>query len=282
MDKRRPWATMALFFLLCSAVKDFEFLVLKTDQTFVAENIWCKLFCIGLIGLWLARRRATWAGLGFTRRGLWAGMAAGFGLGACTFALSYLAEFCVLRLQGLHPALRLYITNFSLSGQRAAGLTAGAVLICIAGNLINVWAEEGLFRGVLLQLGRWRLSFRSANLLQALLFGLWHVITVVQWVLEGALTIPAALVMAAGYVLLAGILGYEWGLCIALTGTVWTGVFEHLFNNFIGNVLHTVTETGADELQILRIVLSNLLSLAIVALLFKPRRTAGSAEPLSY
>ena len=59
-------------------------------------------------------------------------------------------------------------------------------------------------------------------------------------------------------------------------------MFEHLFNNFIGNVLHTVTETGADELQILRILLSNLLSLAIVALLFKPRRTAGSAEPLSY
>lgn len=274
MDERRPLGAILLFFILCSAVKDFEFLVLKTDQTFLAENIWCKLFCIGLIWLWLARRKGRWADLGFARRGMLPGMLAGFGLGAFTFALSYWVELSVLRAQGLHPALQLYITNFSLSSQRAAGLSASAVLLCILGNIANVWAEEGLFRGLFLRLGRGRFPFARANLLQALLFGLWHVITVVIWVLDGTLTIPAALAMALGYVLLAGILGYEWGLCVALTGTVWTGVFEHFFNNFIGNVLHTVTETGADELQILRIVLSNLLSLAIVGAIafYKKRR----------
>ena len=75
--------------------------------------------------------------------------------------------------------------------------------------------------------------------------------------------------MAVGYVLLAGVLAYEWGLCISLTGTIWAGVFEHFFNNFITNSLHMVTDTGIDEMQILRIVLSNVLSLAFVLMLSK-------------
>ncbi|MET3743107.1 putative membrane protein [Faecalicatena orotica] len=76
--------------------------------------------------------------------------------------------------------------------------------------------------------------------------------------------IPTAVVMAVGYVILAGILGLEWGLCVSLTGTLWVGISEHFFNNFIGNTLHVVTESGTDELQIARIVLSNILSLTIV------------------
>ena len=47
-----------------------------------------------------------------------------------------------------------------------------------------------------------------------------------------------AVVFAIGYVVLAGILAIEWGECVSTTGT--------------------------DEFQIIRIVLSNLLSLAIV------------------
>ena len=44
---------------------------------------------------------------------------------------------------------------------------------------------------------------------------------------------------------MSGILAYEWGICAALSGTLWIGASEHLFNNFISNSLHTVTETGA-------------------------------------
>lgn len=92
---------------------------------------------------------------------------------------------------------------------------------------------------------------------------------VAGWVIDGDMSIAGAIPMAAGYVLLAGILAYEWGLCALLTGTVWTGVFEHAFNNLIGNSLHMITETGTDELQIFRIVLSNLLSLSAVLVIAK-------------
>ena len=73
-----------------------------------------------------------------------------------------------------------------------------------------------------------------------------------------------ALVFGIGYVILAGVLGIEWGICVNMTGVIWMCVAEHFFNNFIGNILHVVSVTGTDELQIVRIVLSNVLSLIIV------------------
>lgn len=268
------WYITAIF-LICSTVEYIEFLFLKTDQTILGENIICKLVILAVIVLCLRRTDMRWADLGFRKNGLFKGMLYGFMLGAVTFAVSYLAEYVVLLISGKHPHLGFFVTNFALTGQNVTGLSLGAVIICIAGNILNVWAEEGLFRGLFLHLGQKGFSQRRANLLQALLFGIWHIVMVVQWVAEGQMGIGQALLMAAGYVLLAGVLGYEWGLCAALTGTLWTGVFEHFFNNFIGNSLHMVTESGIDELQILRIVLSNLLSLTIV--LLAARRSSRSA-----
>lgn len=255
---------IAGIYLLCEAGKDLEFLVLKTDQTVVGENIFCKLLALAVIGVSLRKLHLSWRELGFRAKGFLWGAALGLALGAATFAVSYGAEFLVLRGMGLHPRLAFYIANFALTGPNITGVTLPALVICLAGNALNVWAEEGLFRGLLFRLGQTSLSLRRANLLQALLFGLWHVVIAVGWMLDGSLGPGAALGVALGYVALAGVLGYEWGLCAVLTGTLWTGVCEHFFNNFITNSLHMVTETGADEWQVLRIVLSNVLSLLLV------------------
>lgn len=251
-------------YLLCELVKDFEFLYLRTDQTFLAENIVCKLFAIGVIAFSLHKLHLSWSAIGFRSSGVLRGAALGLSLGVITFAASYFIEFLVLRGMGLRPEFSFYIANFAISGQNITGVSIPALAVCIAGNLVNVWAEEGLFRGLLLRIGQTAFSQKRANLIQAALFGFWHIIVAAVWLADGSITLPEALVMSAGYLLLAGILGYEWGLCAAMTGTLWAGAFEHFFNNFIGNSLHVLTETGADELQVLRILISNLLSLLIV------------------
>lgn len=243
--------------------------MLKTDQTILAENILCKLFCLVLIAITLRKKRWKWREIGFQRHGLLKGLACGLALGIGTFALAYLAEFILLLGMGKQPRLSFYISNFALANQNITGFSFSAILICLIGNLFNVWAEEGLFRGLFLKLGKDYTTEKKANLLQSLLFGIWHIVMVAGWVIDGDMSIAGAIPMAAGYVLLAGILAYEWGLCVLLTGTVWTGVFEHAFNNLIGNSLHMITETGTDELQIFRIVLSNLLSLSIVLVIAK-------------
>lgn len=269
---KKPLLLILGIYLICELVKDFEFLVLKTDQTFLAENIICKLFAIGMIFFCLHKLGISWSSIGFKKSGMIQSGILGLSLGIVTFSISYFVEYLILKNMGLHPQFAFYIANFTISNQNVIGLSMSALIICILGNIVNVWAEEGLFRGVLFQIGKMSYTQKTANLIQSLLFGLWHVITVVIWVLDGSIDIPTAFIMSIGYIALAGILGYEWGLCIALTGTIWAGVFEHFFNNFISNTLHVITETGVDELQIIRIVISNVLSLLGAILLTKARK----------
>lgn len=272
MKQKKTFLLILLLFLSCSIVEYVEFLFIRTDRTILAENILCKLFMIALIGSALLLLKKTPQWLGFHKKGILKGALLGFSLGISSFAISYGVEYMVLAAMGRQPRLRFYISNFALTDQNVTGISLAAVIICIAGNILNVLAEEGLFRGLFLQLAGTVYSEKKSNLLQALLFGIWHVVMVVVWVLDGSMNVPTAVLMAAGYIVLAGILGYEWGMCAALTGTIWAGMFEHFFNNFITNSLHMVTRTGADELQILRIVLSNILSLAFVMMIAGRRK----------
>lgn len=271
--KRKISSYVILIFLLCSIVEYVEFIIIKTDQTILGENVLCKLFMIALILVVLWHRRESPQSIGFKRKGILKGAAFGLALGVSSFAISYTVEYMVLLGMGKTPSIQFFISNFALQNQNITGVSLMAVGICIIGNVLNVLAEEGLFRGLFLHLGNTVIPERQSNFLQALLFGVWHIVMVVGWVIDGSMDASSAVVMAIGYVLLAGILGYEWGLCVALTGTLWAGIFEHFFNNFLTNSLHMVTETGIDEMQILRIVLSNILSLTFVLILAQSKKT---------
>lgn len=172
----------------------------------------------------------------------------------------------------------MYITNFGLTGAtNEMSLSITAVVICMLGNIINVLAEEGLFRGLILKVLSDNWGFRIGNYTQAFLFGVWHIISCVVGVKDGSMTIGMAIVFAVGYVILAGILAVEWGICVNMTGVLWVGMFEHFFNNFTSNVLHVLSigDGGiieADNLQILRIVLSNILSLIIVLCIYMRKK----------
>lgn len=274
MVKRRTIRVVSRMFMLLMIIRVIEIIFVKTDQTWVGENILHKICCILLIWIALGLLGLHWSDLGFSKEGLFIGIKYGMALGISTFFLSYAVESIVLSAMGKHPALRFYITNFSLTQTHTNGSSLLAVIVCMIGNIVNVYAEEGLFRGLFYRIGVQRYSQKTANIIQALLFGIWHITNVINPLLDGSMNIAAAVFMGMGYVLLSGILAYEWGMCAALTGTLWTGASEHLFNNFISNSLHTVTETGADEWMIIRITLSNVLSLLFV-LIMSRKKTHG-------
>lgn len=261
-----------LLFVACSIVKDIEFIFIKTDQTILAENIICKLFCIAVLVASLFIKKIKFNAIGFKLKGFLRAAFFGIFLGVVTFSISYFVEFLILKRLGKTPHLECFITNFALSSQNVKTLSISAIGICVFGNLINVFAEEGLFRGLFLHLGKENLGFKKSNLLQGLLFGAWHLVSVFIWVLDGSLSVFNAIIFGIGYFLLALCLAYEWGLCLELTGCIWAGCFEHFINNFSSNFLHTVTQTGIDEMQIVRITLSNILSLLIVLFFAKRKR----------
>ena len=54
-----------------------------------------------------------------------------------------------------------------------------------------------------------------------------------------------------------------------MTGNMWVGLGDHLFNNTIAtNMLHVISLTGADELQIIRIMAAQFISFAFVLVVY--------------
>ncbi len=269
MERSRTINIISMMFILLMIIRAVEIIFVKTDQTWIGENILHKICCILLVWITLNILKLHWSDLGFSKKGISTGLKYGLSLGISTFFFAYVAEFVVLFVMGKHPSLRFYITNFSLTQTHTNGSSLLAVAVCLIGNIVNVYAEEGLFRGLFYKIGIQCYSHKSTNIIQALLFGIWHITNVISPLLDGSMNITTAVFMGIGYILLSGILAYEWGMCAALSGTLWIGAAEHLFNNFISNSLHTVTETGADELMVIRITLSNILSLLFVLVISK-------------
>lgn len=73
MEKRRTISVISMMFILLMIIRAMEIVFVKTDQTWVGENILHKICCILLIGI---------------------------ALGMSTFFLSYAAEFIVLFVMG--------------------------------------------------------------------------------------------------------------------------------------------------------------------------------------
>lgn len=267
-----------MMFILLMIIRVIEIIFVKTDQTWIGENIIHKICCILLIWVALDMLRLHGSDLGFSKKGFLTGLKYGLVLGISTFFLAYATEFIVLTAMGKHPSLQFYITNFSFAQTHSNGSSLLAVIVCMIGNIVNVYAEEGLFRGLFYRIGIQCYSQKTANFIQALLFGLWHITNVINPLLNGSMNIATAVFMGIGYILLSGILAFEWGMCAALTGTLWVGASEHLFNNFISNSLHTVTATGADELMIIRIILSNVLSLLFVLIIAHKKRVVNETS----
>lgn len=117
------------------------------------------------------------------------------------------------------------------------GLSGGAAFAAflVIGNVINSFMEEGLFRGIMLPHFLQRMSFRSANLLQAAFFASWHLV----WPIKAYLTDETSLAGAAGEasLLLLGtfIAALVYGFLFGCTNSLWAPWFAHFLNNTILN-----------------------------------------------
>jgi uncharacterized protein len=124
--------------------------------------------------------------LWFTRQGLrtigWharhVGRSVSISVVVTAFALfaAYASEYAYLTWQGQQPTLMVMAHSHSIFPSLLfnGGIAFGLWLIL--GNCVNSLMEEGLFRGVMLSHFGARMLLSSANMLQTLLFGLWHIV----------------------------------------------------------------------------------------------------------
>ncbi len=266
-----------IIFLICLAVHIFEVLVIRTDETVLAECFINKVSGIILLFVVLGLLKWRWKDIGFTKERVFINLLKGFGLCFVFYAIAFAIEFIVLNSQGAPAHIELYVTGFSLTGTTAKQTGIGFILMCIAFNIINVWMEEGLFRGFYITYISKKHSQRTALFTAAVLFGIWHIVTPFRSLLDGEMDLGVFLIMSVGYIILSALMGIKWGLLYNLSGSVWIGLADHFFNNcVVTNLLHVVTENGADEMQIVRVIIGELTSFVavIVYYLIKKKKTA--------
>ena len=197
-------------------------------------------------------------------------LARGFALAALVFAVAYAVEFLILRAQGAMVRFGFFTTGFSLTGESAIHRGVGFILLCVFFNIINVVMEEGTFRGLFTALLKTDHSMKAAILIQALLFGIWHVVTPLHNLIDGDIGVGAFVALSLVYIVLAGIMGIKWALMGQMTGNLYAGMADHFFNNCIAtNLLHVSTESGIDEMMIVRVLIAQLLSFFIVLAMWR-------------
>ena len=256
-------------FTLCLAIRFVEYFLIETDKTMIGENVLHKAVGIILLALALKRVNLSWNDIGFQRNGFVSGILKGLLMGSACFAVSFGLELAILALQGNPAHLEIYISGFSLTGSQIQNTGFVFFLLCVLFNVINVWMEEGVFRGLFIKTLSKTKTFMQANLIAALLFGIWHIVMPIRSYIYGEMSFMEMVLLGIGYIILAGIMGIKWGLLYRITGNIWVGLGGHLFNNTVAtNMLHVVSQRGADELQIVRIMAAQMISFAFVLVIY--------------
>ena len=260
---QRPVLTGMLLMLIALIFRLIDIFVLRLDER-LGEIILSKTlgFVLVLLFIWTIGRKPDSIGLHGRRVG--EGLLIGVVITILPFIIAYTVEWVVLGQMGQEPRLL-----FSAIDPKA-GVTGGLLfaLWLVAGNFINSFMEEGLFRGAMLNLNRMRLSFGKAIWLQALLFGVWHLVWVVKWYQSGIVSTPGQIGMAVVANFLPQIcLGLVWGYAYLKTDNLWTAWLAHTLTNTTLNLLHVATVDGMDPGMSIRMTTFSIVSLFMLFLI---------------
>lgn len=268
-----------LIFCVCIAVHAFEVLVIKTDETIFAECFINKVFGIIVLFYILKKLDISFRTIGFVKESFLINSLKGLAICMIFYSIGFIAEFAILYCQGNQGHFEFFVTGFSLTGNVIKQTGIGFVIMCIFFNIINVWMEEGLFRGFYITYLSEAYSAKAALYIAALLFGIWHIVTPLRSVITGEMNVVTFILMSIGYIILSALMGIKWGLLYQHTKTIWVGMADHFFNNcVITNLTHVVTDTGVDDLQILRVLIGELTSFIAVLLYYRMKDKKSSEQ----
>jgi uncharacterized protein len=224
------------FPLAIFALRAVDLLILRVDS-WPDPTIVSKILGIVLVLGYLRSLRLHVDSIGIHARNV--AYAVGVG-GLSLLAISgavYTIEFHSLRSAGEMPRIVLGVIS------PRTGLITGAAFLSVyfAGQILNAFAEESIFRGIVLPQFMRTMSFGKANLAQASLFGLAHLVwPLSSWVL-GQSTPAQALAQAGMLLVFTTIGGLVFGYLYYRTNSIWAPLSAHLIDNSVGLFVHIET-----------------------------------------
>lgn len=266
LNKDRILRFILAFSFTCLVFRLLEILVIRTDQSAIGEAFIHKLLGILLLYLSIKYLHLTWTAIGFNLKRLKFGLLSGIALGGIAFTIAYGSE--ILMSLPENPVLKFYPSSYNVVGNNAMNSGVLFVLICLIGNVINVVMEDGVFRGLFMKLGESKWGFVKAMLLSSALFGIWHGIMPLRNFIDAEQSGLGALMAALMLIVTSFIFGIELCLLCKITGSLWSGMVVHFINNASVNLLHVVTNSGIDQMQVVRISIAQTIIFIVVLALY--------------
>ncbi len=266
-----------LIYISCFVFRGFEYFILRTDQT-----VWGEAFIHKLIGIMIFYSVAKLYGMnlkdiGFGKNNVLRNLLKGLGFGLSVFIVAYITEILILIVQNKFAMVQIYVSAYAIDGNIGNQTAFIFFIICILGNIINVVMEEGLFRGLFQKMLEYKYSFIVCAIISSVLFGVWHIMAPVRSYCDGMIGVSGLLVNMIMLVITSGIIGFKFCLLAKMTGSLYMSMSDHFVNNTIINIFHVISDTGVDELQVVRIAVAQSLSFIIV-LIFYMRNYKGKLE----
>ncbi len=279
MKCRKPVICVLVIYIVCFAARIFEYFVMRTDQTFWGEAFIHKLFGIAVMILIVKMLSMRMSDIGFGRKDALKETLAGLAFGLVVFAVAYGVEILITVIQGNFQGLRFYVSAYAVDRNVGNQTAFIFFIICIVDNIINVVMEEGIFRGLFQKMLQWKNPFMGAAIMTSVLFALWHTMGPVRNYTDGTSSMNGMIMNCLMLAITSGLVGFKFALMNRMTGSLYMEMGDHLVNNAIVNLLHVVSDSGADELMFVRITVAQSLSFLIVLIWYLRSFPKASRNP---
>jgi len=264
MKNKNILTSVLLIYVICFILRLIEYFILRTDYTVIGEALFHKLAGILILVIFARIYKYRADEVGFSLYKCELKLAAGLLFGLVCFTIAYFVEVLITKASGSYSSLKLYVTSYSVNGNLGNQTGLLFFALCIFGNIVNVVMEEGVFRGLFIRRLQEKFSYSSTAIISAVLFGFWHGVGPVRSFIDGESSAFALCMNCLILILSSAVVGYKYGLITKITGSGFMAMGDHFVNNTLVNVLHVVSENGADQLQIIRISIAQTLSFILV------------------
>lgn len=270
----KPFTLVAAIYILYFILRVMDLFILRTDQTWVGEAIIHKLLGIVIMSIIACRLGFKPEEIGFSKGKSILKVFYGLAFGFAVYGIAYAAEIIMAKAAGSFDSLRFYVSAYAIdknSGNRTGFLF---FILCIIGNVINVLMEEGNFRGLFPGILGEKYAFAKAAAITSALFGFWHIVLPLRNYVDREQSFSGMIVQCVLLLVISTLIGLKFTILTKMSGSIYMSMGDHFFNNTIVNLLHVVTNTGADEMMTVRIFIAQSLSFVLVLIYYcKWRRT---------
>lgn len=258
LSRKKPLLVSIALTIAALIFRLIDIFILRLDEL-LGEIILSKTIGFILVVLFLMLIRKNLKSIGYNTKNLHSVVLFGLVTPIIFLAISYLFEILVNTTNAQGIILTAVDPKAGVNG----GYWFGVFLII--GNVVNCFMEESLFRGVMIPLLRTKYKLWTAILIQAFIFGLWHIPWALKGFMTGSIEVGGALIMAILMQFAPTLIGgLAYGAMFYYTNSIITPWIAHFIINSVLNLIHSQYSVGLDEGIVFRMSLFLVLLIATI------------------